>query len=63
MNSGEIAALATGIPAVLAAITALVTALKAHGKSSVTEAKLQSHLDNVSSVAPAKVAPSEHLMP
>lgn len=59
MNAAEITALSTGIPAILAAITALITALKSHGKSSVTAAQLQAHLDTVQK----PVAPNEHLMP
>lgn len=44
MNATTISLIAGGIPSILAAITALVVALKAHGKATDTDNTVRAHI-------------------
>jgi hypothetical protein len=44
VNAAEITAICTGVPAIIGAITALIVALKANGKSNATAASLSAHV-------------------
>jgi hypothetical protein len=59
MNAQQILDLAAGIPAILAAITALVVALKAHSKAGVTAAVVNAHLMSFAHPGTLAVTPTQ----